>query len=295
MSEQPVDTVQKPVVYVDISGMRQPGTHGGMAEYLLRMWDARTLAFHEARSKIVSSHQRNKLGSLWLILNPIFSGMIYYIVFGFVFQVSKGIDNFIGYLLIGIFMFQMTSGAINSSADSIYAGRKLLGSNNLPVAMLPLINNVQRWLSGIPSYLAMMLIIIISPPMENLGWMSLLFVPLIALQGILMFGFSLIAAHVVARVHDLKNLLTVGMRAWFYASGVMFSVDRLTNAHPIFGPLVDWNPMYHVLTIARDVLLYETIPDLHSWLMVLFWALGITMVGLWLIWRGEGTYVITTD
>ncbi|MGP9838280.1 ABC transporter permease [Arthrobacter sp. 179] len=295
MSEQPVDTVQKPVVYVDITGMRQPGTHGGMAEYLLRMWDARTLAFHEARSKIVSGHQRNKLGSLWLILNPIFSGMIYYIVFGFVFQVNKGIDNFIGYLLVGIFMFQMTTGAINASADSIYSGRKLLGSNNLPVAMLPVINNVQRWLSGIPSYLAMMLIIIIAPPVENLGWMSLLFVPLMALQGLLMIGFSLVAAHVVARVHDLKNLLSVGMRAWLYASGVMFSVDRLTNAHPIFGPLVDWNPMHHVLTIARDVLLYETIPDLHSWLMVLFWALGITMVGLWLIWRGEGTYVITTD
>lgn len=295
MSEQPVDAVQKPVVYVDITGMRQPGTHGSLAEYLLRMWDARTLAFHEARNKIVSSHQRNRLGSLWLILTPIFNGMIFYIIFGVVFQVSKGIDNFIGYLLIGVFMFQMTTGAINSSADSIYAGRKLLGSNNLPVAMLPVISNVQRWLSGIPSYLAMMLIIIIAPPVENLGWLSLLFVPLVVLQGLLMIGFSLVAAHMVAHVPDLKNLLSVATRGWMYASGVMFSVDRLTNAHPAFGPMVDWNPMYHVLTIAREVLLYGNVPDLRSWLIVLLWSLSMLMVGLWLVWRGEGTYAVTDD
>ncbi|WP_417234070.1 ABC transporter permease [Arthrobacter sp.] len=282
-----------PVVFVDVSAMRKPGSRGGFSEYLVRLWDARTLAFHEARSSVLSGHQRNRLGSLWLILTPLFNGMVYYIIFGFVFQISKGIDNYIGFLLVGIFMFQMTSGAITSSADSIFSARKLVGSNNLPVAIAPLINNIQRWLSGIPSYLVMLLIIIVAPPVEDLGWLSLLFIPLMGLQALLMVGFSLVAAHFVARVHDLKNLLSVGVRGWLYASGVMFSVDRLTNTHPIFGPFVDWNPMHHVLTIARDVLLYGTVPDLRSWLVIGLWSIGMIFVGLLLVWKGEGSYELT--
>lgn len=293
MSEPPVQEKQTPVVFVDISGMRKPGTKGGIAEYLVRLWDARTLAFHEARTSVLSGHKRNRLGSLWLILNPVFNGLIYYVIFGFVFQVSKGIDNFIGYLLVGIFMFQMTSGAITSSSDSVFTGRKLLASNNLPVAILPLISNVQNWLSGIPSYLVMMLIIILAPPLEDLSWLSLLFLPLMALQAVLMAGLSMIAAHVVAHVHDLKNLLAVAVRGWMYASGVMFSVDRLTDAHPIFKPLVDWNPMYHVLTIARDVLLYGVVPGARSWLIVALWSIVLVFAGLLLIWKGEGKYELT--
>lgn len=290
MSEQTVDTTRKPVVYVDISGMRPPGTHGGIAEYLVRVWDARTFLFHEARAGVLTGNKRDKLGSLWLILTPLFNGMIYYIIFGLVFQISKGIENFIGYLLIGVFMFQLTTKAITASSDSIYSGRKLVASNNLPLAVLPLVNNMKTWLSGIPSYLVMLLMIIVAPPVENLGLLSLLMIPLVALQALLMLGLSMIAAHVVGRVPDLKNLLSVGMRAWMYASGVMFSVDKLTNASQAFGPFVDWNPMHHVLTVARDVLLYETVPDTRSWLMIVLWALSTLCLGIVLLWRGEGTY-----
>lgn len=286
---------QAPVVYVDVSGMRRPGTHGGLAEYLVKMWDARSLGFHEARADVLNGHNRNRLGSLWLILNPLLNGMIYYIIFGLVFQTSKGIDNFIGYLMIGIFMFQITSGAITGSSDSIYSGRKLMVANGLPVAMLPVISNIKMWLSGIPSYLVMMLIIIIAPPTENLSWLSLLVIPLIALQALLTVGLSMIAAHVVGRVHDLKNLLAVGVRAWMYGSGVMFSVDRLTDVHPVFEPFVEWNPMQHVLTIGRDVLLYGTVPDVRSWLMVALWTLGTLSFGIVLLWRGEGSYAIASN
>lgn len=295
MTEASTRRQSVPVEFVDISGMRRPGTHGGIDEYLTRLWDARTLAFHEARSSVLGSHSRNKLGTLWLILTPLFNGLIYYVVFGFVFQTSKGIDNFIGFLLIGLFMFHLTTGAINSSSDAIYSGRKLITSNNLPAAALPLIRNIQTWLSGIPSYLVMMLVIIVAPPTESFSVLSFLFLPLMVLQAGLNAGISLIVASVVSRVHDLKNLTPVFTRAWLYASGVMFSTDRLTNAHAAFGPFVEWNPMHHVLTIARDVLLYGTVPEPRSWLIVGFWTLGTLLLGLVLVWKGEGKYDLGSD
>lgn len=294
MSEQ-LTGQEGPVVFVDVSGMRQPGTHGGLSEYLIRLWDARTLAFHEARSSVLGSQARNKLGTLWLILTPLFNGLIYYVVFGFVFQTSKGIENFIGFLLIGLFMFHLTTGAINSSSDAIFAGRKLITANNLPVAAIPLIRNIQMWLSGIPSYLVMVLVIIVAPPTESFSVLSFLFLPLLLLQAGLSAGMSLIVAAVVARVHDLKNLTPVFTRAWLYASGVMFSVDRLTDAHAAFGPFVEWNPMHHVLTIARDVLLYATVPDARSWLIVGVWTMGTLLLGLLLVWKGEGKYDLGSD
>lgn len=283
-------SVEDNTLRINISGMKRPTERGSFSDVIRDLWNSRTLIYEESRSNILTSNRRNKLGSIWVILNPLLNGIIYLVVFGLVFQLGEGSDNYIGFLIIGVFIFQMTSSSISSSADSIFSGRKSAISMGLPLAMLPIMKTTERWLVGFPSYVVMLLMVLLVPPLENLSLLALLFVPLIIIQAVFTTGLSLLAAHFVAKVHDLKQVISIAVKGWMFGSGVMFSTEKLTEVHPAFIPFVEFNPMHHILTIARDVLLYNTLPPMQSWITVVAWSVTTCGAGLLLIWSNQGRY-----
>lgn len=276
------------LVFVDVSGLSVQGERSGFLDYLVRIWDARAFMVHEARSHVRGSASENRLGSLWLIINPILDGVVYFVIFGLIMNTSQGIDNFIGFLLIGVFLFQLTSACVNTSASTLI--RKKSAPNGLPVpdVSAPIVANIRTWMSGVPSYLVLMLMVLIAPPVENFSATALLIVPVIASQALLSLGLSLVAAHIVGRLPDLKNLLSVFMRAWRYGSGVMFAASRFADLSPAIGVAIHWNPMYWMLEHARMVLLYDQVPGIEGWLIIAIWTAGTLALGTWLMWRREG-------
>ena len=110
-------------VPIDMDQLQRVGARPRFLDYLVQLWDFREFIFYDARARVQSGTRRDKLGSAWLILNPLFSGMTYYVIFGLLLGTGKGIPNFLGYLVIGIFMYQITAGAITSGARSIQQNR----------------------------------------------------------------------------------------------------------------------------------------------------------------------------
>lgn len=261
-----------------------------LGDYISQLWNSRTLAFSEARAGVLLKNQRSYLGGIWLILTPILNGLVYYAVFGLVLKVGSRVDNYLGFLLIGVFMFQMTSGAISQSSDSVYSMRKVVTNLSLPIVVAPTIAVLRRWIDGLPSYLVMILMVILIPPMENIGWKAMLFIPLVVLQFGMSLGLAYIAAFFVAKVHDLHNLISIGIRGWMFASGVMFPVGDFSNLHPTIGAFIHWNPLHHVLEIARSVWLYDSLPSPESWMVPAIWTIGSLVVGVLLFWSREGNY-----
>lgn len=290
MTEQSSQSGGSREVQLDISGMRHLYHRPRIGDYISQMWRARTLAFSEARASVLLKNKRSYLGGVWLVLNPILNGLVYFAVFGIVLQVGSRVENYLGYLLVGVFMFQMTAGTITQSSDSIFSLRRVVTSLSLPVAMAPSINTMRRWLDGLPSYMVMVLLLLIIPPMESLSWKAFLFIPLVALQFLMSLGLAFIASYLVARVHDFNNILAIGIRGWMFASGVMFPVSEISALHPTLGVFVYWNPLHHVLEIARSVLLYDAFPGTDSWLVIALWTVVSLVVGLLLIWQREGKY-----
>ncbi|MGO2541938.1 MAG: ABC transporter permease, partial [Specibacter sp.] len=91
-------------VPVDLSQLKRVGARPPFLDYLVQLWDFRQFIYYDARARVQSGTRSDKLGSAWLILNPVFNGLTYFLVFGLLLNTSKGIPNFIGYLVIGVFM-----------------------------------------------------------------------------------------------------------------------------------------------------------------------------------------------
>ncbi|GHD11666.1 ABC transporter permease [Zhihengliuella salsuginis] len=245
---------------------------------------------HEARSKVDEAGKRQYLGNLWLIINPILDGAMFYFVFGVILNIEKGIPNFIAFLLVGVFFFQLTSKSVNSAAATLLNWKKNTSGAPLPPITGPLSAVVRVWLTGFPSYVVMVVMIFAISPPEQISWIVLLVLPVIGLQIMLATGIALVSAHFVGLVPDVQNLLRAATRAWMFGSGVMFAADRFLGVHPIIDFLVHWNPMYWVLEYVRSALVYNEVPVGEGWYIMALWAVLPLLVGSWLIWRQSDNY-----
>lgn len=276
-------------VSVDLRRLSRVGSRPAFLDYLVQLWDFRQFIFFDARARVRSGTRRDRLGSAWLLLNPVFNGLTYYIIFGILLQTSGGIENYIGYLVTGIFVFQFSAGAITSVARSIQANRTMIQAFNFPRAALPIGANLREELSGVPLIIAMLLIVVVLPPAEFIGPLWLLVIPALLLMSIFNLGVGLTLARIISRVNDVSHLLPFVIRLWMYGSAIFYSYERFIT-HPALLEIVKLNPLFNVIDIVRDCVLYNRVPEWQSWAALAVFALGSLIVGLVFFWQGEESY-----
>lgn len=279
-------TVSVPVNLVRLSKV---GQRPDILDYLVQLWDRRSFIFFDARARVQSGNDKTKLGAAWLVLTPVLTGVSFYLIFGVLLGTSKGIDNFIGYLLIGVFTFQMTTRSVMGGAKSLTSNTSMIRAFQFPRAALPIALNVRELLSNIPVTIVMLLFVILTAPAEQITWRWLLIVPAILLQFLFNLGLGMLLAPMILRVPDVSMLISFFVRFWMYASAVFFAESRF-DAYPIMRTVMDYNPAFQVIKIIRDSVLYDTTPSWRSWAVLGVWALGTVAAGLVVFWRGEESY-----
>jgi teichoic acid transport system permease protein len=88
----------------------------------------------------------------------------------------------------------------------------------------------------------------------------------------------------------MRQLLGYLMRLLMYASAVIFSLDRFADAIPGSRPFMEANPLFILLTMYRDVLIYDKLPDPNSWGTLALWAMGTFIFGIVYFWQAEVRY-----
>lgn len=276
-------------VTIDPQNLHRVGARPGFFRYLREIWDFRSFILFDSRSRIASGSSNDSLGNIWLVLNPVLTGATYYFVFGVLLGTGRGVPNFIAYLIIGVFMFRFTTSAILAGAKSLTNNKAVVRAFSFPRATLPIAVNVREVMVQVPAFAAMFALILAFPPLEPITWKWLLFIPLVMVQFLFNLGLSLLLARIVTRWNDVSHLITFGTRVWLYLSCVFFSVERF-EGNPALIALMEANPMFCVLDIARDLLLYDTWPSPERWLVLGAWTVVLLIVGSIVFWLAEETY-----
>jgi teichoic acid transport system permease protein len=276
-------------VPVDLVQLSKIGQRPGFVDYLVQLWDRRSFILFDARARVQNGNEKNHLGSAWLVLTPLLNGLSFYLIFGLLLGTSKGIENFIGYLIIGVFTFQMSTRSIVEGAKSLTSNTSMIRAFQFPRAALPIAINVRELLANIPVTIVMLLLIIFIAPAEEITWRWFLILPAIALQFLFNLGMGMLLARVLLKIPDVGMLLTFVMRFLMYTSAVFFAETRF-DQYPVVRTIMDWNPLFLIIKIIRDSVIYDTTPSWRSWSVVTLWALGAVAVGLVVFWRGEETY-----
>ena len=277
------------LIEVDGSGFTRVGRRPGFWAYLKQVWDFRHFILFDSKSRIAGESSDDSLGRTWMVLNPILQGAAYFLVFGIMLNTSRGIENFIAYLIIGVFMYRFTATTIVAGSKAISGNHALVTAFNFPRMTLPIAINVREMMRHTTTYITMFALILLVPPLEPITWKWLIFIPIVALQFLFNLGLSFILARIVADWNDFTHIIAFGTRIWMYLSAVFYSTDRFADL-PIVLNLMHANPLFNVLDMTRDVILYDTFPEPIRWLVLGSWTVGVLVIGTIMFWQGEEKY-----
>lgn len=275
---------------VSSEGLVPVGRRTSLSSYLAALWNRRHFIIAESRAKMSSSTRKNILGYAWLFLNPLLSVLAFWFIFGFILQTSRGVPNFLGFLVVGVFFFGYTGKCMTGGTGAIRSGASMIKGFQFPRAALPISTVVRNFLDFMPTLLVMVIVLAVVPPLEVITWRVILVIPVIILQTIFNVGLACFLARLGHKIPDLTNFMSIVSRFWLYGSGVFFSIeDRLGN-HPALLEAMQYNPMHAYLTLVRNSLLYGVDTDPKMWIVGTVWAFGLLIVGFLFFWRGEENY-----
>ena len=268
------------------SGLHRVGARPPFWTYLRQTWERRDFISAMAGSRLRASVESNRLGPLWLVLQPLFNAAIYGTIFGLLQQGLRG-EDYPARVMIGVFLWGFFAHSLTDGAKSITGNQSLVQSLAFPRLTLPLAEVLEQFYALLP---ALGLLVIILPFMghpPSTEW--LLMLPLLALFTLFNAGVAMIAARLTVHVRDLTQLLPFITRLLFYTSGELFNVSRIFDQWPWVIRLYDFHPVYQVLQLARSVLMGIEV-DSNYWLYFSIYAVVTFVVGLVFFWVAEERY-----
>jgi teichoic acid transport system permease protein len=239
-------------------GLRPSAQRPSIGTYLselARRWGF-IMGFATARN--VAMYTEAKLGQLWQVLAPLLNAGVYFLIFGLIIKgVSRGVPDYLPFLVTGVFVFSFTQRTFITTSKVITESLPLIRALKFPRAALPLayvmIEMQQMLLS-----MAVLFVLILAEG-EPLTWDWLLVVPALALLTMFNAGIGMFAARTGARVNDFAQLLPFLMRTWLYLSGVIYSVQLFvaehSQNHAWATTLLQLNPAAIFITLVRQSLL----------------------------------------
>jgi teichoic acid transport system permease protein len=261
----------------------------GLQQYLRQVWARRHFLVAFSNARMVSLYSSARLGQLWQLLTPLLNAGVYLLLFGILLDTSRGVDNYIAFLVIGVFIFHFTQRSVRHGADSISRNLGLIRALHFPRATLPLAYTLTELQQLLGALVVMVGAVLITGEPVTLRW---LLVPVtVALQCVFNAGVTLVVARLVAQTPDLNRVLPFVLRTWLYMSGVFYSIpvfaDRVPDALRV---LLQINPAAVYIDLVRTALLVEHHPLPYAWPLAAGWALVAAVVGVVFFWRAETRY-----
>ena len=267
------------------AGLRDVHIPSGLRPYVAAMWSRRSYVWYVARSTLREKQMNSVLGNIWHLLNPLLQIAVYYVIFGVVLEVDRGVDNFITFLAIGTLAYTFCQRSTLSGAGSIVKNLGLVRAVEFPRAVLPFTSTLTETLSMLPSLLVIGVVAVVTGETPSPRW--LLLIPVMGVLAVFNLGTALFAARATSVVRDVEQILPFVFRILLYASGVLFSAAEFAEGS--YRWFFTLNPVYAFLTIARWTILGSDV-SLSLLLSAGIWTVVITVTGFLWFRAGEASY-----
>ncbi len=222
---------------------------------------------------------------MWWVLNPLLLVAVYYLMFGVILKISRGTENYVSYLLSGMFVFYYTRSAMVGAVNSILSNTKLLANLRFPRLVLPfsaLFESAVGFMGALGVYF-----LIVGPmdgtwPTTAVVWL----VPAFAIHTVFNFGLAALVARVAVPFRDVNNLVPYFIRLWLYVSPIIYPASFLQDVGSGLRITLELNPLFPILTMYRHALMERSLP-IEDVGLSLMWAVLFFLVGVGVFVRNE--------
>jgi teichoic acid transport system permease protein len=275
-------------------GLTVSGARPTLPAYVRQLWARRHFITAFATAKLTAQYSQAKLGQVWQVMTPLLNAAVYYFIFGILMGTSKGVPDFIPFLVTGVFVWTFTQSSIMAGTRAISGSLGLVRALHFPRAALPVSYAIQQLQQLLFSMAALVVILLCFGVPVTMSW--LLVVPALTLQFTFNAGVAMVMARMGAKTPDIAQLMPFLLRTWMYVSGVMWSIEKmLKHQHLPHAVLLSLqcNPAAVYIDLMRFALIdsfhAHQLPP-HVWALAVGWALVAGVGGFIYFWKAEETY-----
>jgi teichoic acid transport system permease protein len=270
-----------------VSGARLP-----LGPYVRQLWGRRHFVTAFSTARVSAQYTQARLGQLWQVMTPLLNAAVYYLIFGLLLGTSRGIDDFIPYLVTGVFIFTYTQSSVLAGVRAIAGNLGLVRALHFPRASMPIAVTLMQLQQLLMSMGVLLAIVLMAGEVPQASW--LLAVPALLLQSVFNLGLAMVMARLGSKMEDLAQLMPFILRTWMYMSGVMYNMAaKLTDAPHLVKLALELNPAAVYIDLMRFALIdsftAEQLPS-HVWAIAGGWALVAGAGGFVYFWRAEERY-----
>lgn len=230
-------------------------------------------------------YRRSVLGVLWSVLNPLGTMLVMTAVFSTVFR--QDIENFPVYLMCGQLIFNFFNEASHNAMNSIVGNSSLIKKVYIPKYLLPISNVCSSLVNLLTSLIALLVVIIITR--TPVTWTLFLIVIPIFYTWVFSLGLGMILCVIVTSFRDMQHLYSVLTTAWMYLTPIFYPLSMLPEGAAF---IVKLNPLTQFIEMARDLILYHTLPSFTAHAYSCGVCVTVLMVGFWIFKKKQDSFIL---
>ena len=262
---------------------------------LKEVWQYRDLLMLFVKRDVITLYKQTILGTLWYLVQPLFTSVIFTLVFNNVAGIQTGgIPPFL-FNLAGITTWNYFKECLVATSDTFKKNEQIFGKVYFPRIIMPMsivVSNLLKFgiqlliLIAFYIYYAFYLGAVIRPN-EYL----FLFPILVVCMGILGLGLGMIISSMVTKYRDLTFLVSFGIQLLMYISLVVIPLSLFQKKGVEW--LVMYNPMGYIIETARFLLLNEGNISQFGIAYTVFFSVLCLLFGTVIFNKTEKTFIDT--
>jgi len=257
------------------------------------LWNYRDLILLFVKRDFVAFYKQTILGPLWFLLQPIFTTIVFTIVFGMIAHIpTDGMPRVLFYMS-GIMIWNYFSNCLNKTSDTFASNASIFGKVYFPRIAVP----VSIVITNLITFAIQFLLFLICWAYYYLGGSDIKASPLVLLVPVLLIqmaalglGLGILISSMTTKYRDLKFVIGFGVQLWMYATPIVYPMSQIPEKWQWISAL---NPMSAIVETTRYAFLGAGIVSPLHLLISLGTTLLVLMTGIIMFSRIEKTFMDT--
>lgn len=219
------------------------------------LWKYRDLIGLFVKRDFVAVYKQTILGPLWFLLQPLFTTLVFTVIFGRIAQIpTDGLPQVLFYMC-GIVIWNYFADCLNKTSDTFVSNAGIFGKVYFPRLTVPIsivITNLITFAIQFVLFLAILSYFYLAGAAIYAG-LWVLMIPLLLLQmAALGLGLGILISSLTTKYRDLKYVVGFGVQLWMYATPIVYPMSQIPDKWQWLFAL---NPMSATVETARYALL----------------------------------------
>jgi ABC-2 type transport system permease protein len=220
-----------------------------------RLWE---LSYLLATTDFKRAYFGTALGYVWSVARPLLLFAVLLEVFTHVFRLGAQVEHYPVFLLMNMVLFGFFQESSSAAVPSIVGQEWIVRKTQFPRLAIPLAVVLTALFNLVLNLVVVFVFILafgVSPT-----WTWLLLPVIIAMMFVITLAVSMIVSSLYPRFRDIGIIWTVFVTALFYATPVLYPIERVEATSHRLAQVIALNPFSPILELARKWIISPDAP-----------------------------------